>query len=291
MDDPRAVEAAANAAVQSGNVGEGVTGLLRAAELYIAAQQPAEARRLYSSVAFMMRQLGVLEGAVEVVNGALALPGAPEEDDWAMASFAGVLDRAIDPRASALWRRAADTFARTNPLMHLNCLAHAAGADLAHDEPNALGLAHATMRRLTPDTPPSFVAGIIGAIGDSAGERGVPFLAQAVWLMVYQPDAYNTSTQPFWIQLIERSGFASELALALCALGLGCTVSQPALEQQLMPVVLGVTAECAKARGVAMEAMVEDVKRSVSLVGSLGATLERLVPRDHWLLVEPAPPN
>ena len=73
---------------------------------------------------------------------------------------------------------------------------------------------------------PSMLAGFVGAIGDSAGPAGVPFLAQSVWVLTSDITAFNASTQPHWAMLVEQLGFDANLAVPLCVLALGGTLAR-----------------------------------------------------------------
>lgn len=200
-----AIETLAMQKLQEGDGAQALTCFVLAADLHLQMNQRLEERRLLSSAAFLSRQLGDLTTAVELVTRALRYDGPLPANDMALASFAGVLDRAQDRRAASLWRVAAESFDDTLPLMRLVCQAHAIGADLARGVPVALPNARAFFAQLGPSTLPSHWAGYLGAVGDSANAAGLPFLAQAAWVMARESSAWNESNAPFWWLLIERA--------------------------------------------------------------------------------------
>lgn len=273
-------------ALMEGRTGAAEEALSQAAEGYLARGDAAAAMSVLANLAFLFREQGALPRALALAEQALALGVPPADAALALVSCASVLDRAVDVRARGVWMLAAQGFTGKQPLMQVVCLAHAVGASVAQAMPNALEAARALVAQLGPTAPPSLLAGVLGAIGESAGPASVPFLAQAVWLMTQDPSAFTGATQPHWAQLVEQLGPGSERALALCALGLGASLTRKA-HPDFAGVSRGVKAvfeACARARGLDADAFAALVQAHAGALEELPAALATLVPDGQWLL-------
>src|SRR5262249_5687105 len=181
--------------------------------------------------------------------------------------------------------QAADAFA-AQPLLSLVCHAHAAGAAFAGGIEGALPGARRVVAALGPQGTPALVTGLIGAVGDSAGDAGVPFLAQAVWLMLRHPDACNPSTAPYLPRLGARVGLADPLCVPVCALGLiraGELRGKPDYDG-VMAHAADLLRGVAAARGVSPDAVLDEIGRAALAVQALDASLRALVPAGLWLV-------
>lgn len=276
-------------ALTEGRAAEAIDLLVRAAREYLLARDDAGALSVLANLAFVHRQRGELARALELVNQALTLPAPPTEVPLALVNCAGVLDRAVDRRAKGVWMLAAQGFVGKQPLMQVACLAHAIGADLAHDAPGGLPAARALLAQVAPGAPASMVAGFVGAIGDSAGPKGLPFLAQAVWVLARDASAFTASNQPHWAALLEQVDATGPLIVPLCALGLGAVLGRQG-EKDGAALSSGVNAvfdACARARGVDAQAFANLVKEGVASLGELPGLLAALVPAGAWVLPPP----
>lgn len=257
--------------------------LLQAADAYVAQGAPRDARRILGNVVSMFRGSTRPDQALGLVEQVLQLP-AEAANDFALVNCASLLDLLGDPRAQDLWLRAGRTFLASMPLMDVNCRAHAAGAAIAQGHRDG----PATARAVIAETPQaSLQVGLVGAVGDSAGRLGLPYLAQAVWLMLKDPSTYNTSNQPFWRRLIDRLEPQAPLVAALLGYGLFATYSQPERTAELKPGLDEAVTVVAQARKVPLDAMVAAVKAADPRL--LRAGVEQLIPKETWL-VSGAPP-
>lgn len=252
--------------------------LLQAADQHLAEGRPGEARRIVGNVIGLFRGGGRPEQALSLVEHVLELPAEPA-NDFALVSCASLLDLVGDPRAEELWLRAGRTFLASMPLMDLNCRAHAAGAAIAQSQSDGLARARAVVAEAPQ---PALQVGLVGAVGDSAGKAGVPFLAQAVWLMLRDTSTYNSSNAPFLRRLIDRLPPEAPLVASLLGFGLFATYSQPERTAELKPALDEAVTAVAKARNVTLDAMVAAVKAADPRI--LRAGVELLVPRESWLV-------
>lgn len=282
----RATEDEGMTALMDGRTEDAVVLLARAADEYVAEKDELGAMSVLANLAFLYRQHHQLPRALELANRALAFPVPPADSAMALVNCAGVLDRAMDRRARGVWMLAAQGFAGKQPLMQVVCLAHAIGAELAQGSTSGVTAARALMAQVSLGAPPPMMAGFLGAVGDSAGPHGVPFLAQAVWLMTNDATAFTASTQAHWALLVERVGFGEPLALSLCVLGLGAALARKN-EKDFAAVsagVRGVFESCAKARGLDEAAFAALVQAHAGALDSLPEALRGLVPEGHWVL-------
>lgn len=282
----RATEDEGMTALMDGRPEDAVVLLARAADEYVAEQDDLGAMSVLANLAFLYRQHHQLPRALELTNRALAFSVPPADSAMALVNCAGVLDRALDRRARGVWMLAAQGFTGKQPLMQVFCLAHAIGAELSLGSSSGVTAARALLAQVSLGAPPAMMAGFVGAIGDSAGPHGVPFLAQAVWLMTSDPTAFTASTQAHWALLVERTGFAAPLSLPLCALGLGSALARKA-EKDFAAVSSGVRAvfeSCAKARGLDEATFASLVQENASALESLPEALRALVPNGQWVL-------
>jgi len=282
----RATEDEGMTALMDGRTEDAVALLARAADEYVAEQDEFGAMSVLANLAFLYRQHHQLPRALELANRALSFPVAPADSAMALVNCAGVLDRALDRRARGVWMLAAQGFTGKQPLMQVICLAHAIGAELALGTSSGLTAARALLAQVSPGAPPPLMAGFVGAIGDSAGPHGVPFLAQAVGLMANDATAFTASTQTHWALLVERTGFGEPLALSLCVLGLAAALARKH-EKDFAAVSAGVHAvfeSCAKARGLDEAAFAALVQTNAGTLEALPDGLRALVPAGQWVL-------
>ncbi len=282
----RATEDEGMTALMDGRMDEAVVLLARAADEYVVEKDDLGAMSVLANLAFLHRQHHQLPRALELTNRALTFPVAPADAAIALVNCAGVLDRALDRRARGVWMLAAQGFTDKQPLMQVVCLAHAIGAELAQGSSGGLTAARALLAQVSVGAPVPMLAGFVGAIGDSAGPHGVPFLAQAVWLMANDATAFTGSTQSHWALLVERTGFAEPLALSLCVLGLGAALARKD-EKDFAAVSSGLRAvfeSCATARGLDEAAFASLVQQNAGALESLPEALRALVAEGHWVL-------
>ncbi len=282
----RATEDEGMTALMDGRVDDAIALLARAADEYVTEKDDLGAMSVLANLAFLHRQHHQLPRALELTNRALAFPVAPADSAMALVNCAGVLDHALDRRARGVWMLAAQGFTGKQPLMQVVCLAHAIGAELAQGSSSGITAARALLAQVSLGAPPAMVAGFVGAIGDSAGPHGVPFLAQAVWLMANDATAFTGSTQAHWALLVDRTGFGASLSLPLCVLGLGGALARKA-EKDFAAVSSGVRAvfeSCAKARGLDETTFASLVQENANTLESLPDALRALVPNGQWVL-------
>ncbi len=260
-----------------------------AAGSFLAEGKRGAAMASLSNLAFVKKRLGDLAGALSAVDEALSLLPADADDKERgplLLTRAGVLDRLADPRAAETWRATAEAM-RAQPLLHVVCLAHAAGALMATDPDEARKQALAAVRLLGGEAPLSMLVGVIGAVGDSAPRQlGVPFLAQAVLLMFAHPETCNASNAPFFEMLAERAGCAEPIVELLLVLGLllsNAVKGQPD-HQTVAAYVARVLHAAAAARSISIEEMAKRCHESrPAELGELIAKVEQLV-GEHWLI-------
>lgn len=260
-----------------------------AARGFLAEGQRGSAMASLSNLAFVRKSLRDFTGALSAVEEALALLPADASDKERgplLLTRAGVLDRLNDPRAAETWRATAEAL-RAQPLLHVVCLAHAAGALTATDPGAARQQALASIHLLGGEAPLSMLVGVIGAVGDSApGALGVPFLAQAVLLMFVHPETCNASNAPFFEMLAERAGYAQPIVETLLVLGLliaNAIKGQPD-HQAMSGYVARVLHNAAGVRSISIEEMAKRCHESrPPELGDLISKVEQLV-GDHWLI-------
>lgn len=297
-------------ALARGELARALERLSCAADGYRREADQAGLLAVLGNLAFLHRQRGALDEALALVDEALTLPVPPADVPMALVSCAGVLDAARDSRAKGVWMLAAHGFVGKKPLMQVVCLAHAVGADLARGAPQGLTAARALLAQVTPGAPPSLVAGFVGAIGESAGAEGLPFLAQAVWVAAVDAQAFTASLVEPWAALLELLGVEHPLSLPLCALALGAVLSrqderegtqrwraanghlpvEPGRARPDSALSAGVRAAFdrqATARGLEGEAFAALVQQHVSSLATLPAALAALVPPSSWVLPTP----
>ncbi len=278
------------ASLQRGDVPQAALWFESAARAFRVEGAPDKVRKVLNNLGFARRLLGQPQAAFEAYDEAVALLGPetpPQERGLALMGCAGALDLLRDPRAGSAWVGAAKAFA-AQPLMALVCRAHAAGAFFAQGKEEALQAARQVVAALGRNGTPELVAGLIGAVGDSAGAAGVPFLAQAVWLMLQHPEACNASNAPYLVRFGERVGFADPLCVSVCALGLiraGQRLDTPE-HSGVQGHAFDLVRALAAARGVSPDAMLEEVGRAGPALDSLGEKLRSLVPPRLWLMTE-----
>jgi hypothetical protein len=264
--------------------------LALAASGYRSADDQPGLLSVLGNLAFLHRQRGDLPQALAHVAEALALPVPPTEVPMALVSCAGVLDAASDGRAKGVWMLAAQGFVGKKPLMQVVCLAHAIGADLARNAPQALTAARALLAQVTPGAPPSLVAGFVAAMGESAGAEAVHFFTQALWVASLDTGAFTATTVDAWAALLDLLGAEHPLVLPLCALALGAVLTRQG-ERDFAALSAGVRAgfdRQAAARGLDGAAFAALVQLHVASLDALPESLAALVPEDRWVLPRPA---
>jgi tetratricopeptide (TPR) repeat protein len=279
----------AMAAMARGELSAAAQRFEAAARGFLAEGKRGPAMASLSNLAFVRKGLGELSGALSAVDEAIALLPADADDKERgplLLTRAGVLDRLADPRAAETWRTTAEAM-RAQPLLHVVCLAHAAGALMATDPDEARKQALAAVRLLGGEAPLSMLVCVIGAVGDSAPhQRGVPFLAQTVLLMFAHPETCNASNAPFLEMLAERMGYAQPIAETLIVLGLllsNATKGRPD-HQTVTAYVVRVLQSAAAARSIPVEEMAKRCHESrPAELGELIAKVEQLV-GEHWLI-------
>lgn len=278
-------------ALTEGRTREASELLSRAVVEYRGEGDLAQAMSVLGNLAFLSRQAGDLKRALELTEEALVLPVPPADAAMALMNCAGVLDTLRDRRARGVWMLAAQGFTGKQPMLQVFCLAHAIGAEVAQQSPNALTAARALLSQVAPGASSSMLAGFVGAIGESAGPAGAPLLAQAVWLLTSDLTAFSASTQPHWAMLVEQLGFDADLAVPLCVLGLGGTLARQGQKdfQALTAATKPVFEACAAARGLDLEAFSSLVQQQVASLDALPSALEALVPDGWWVLPQPRP--
>lgn len=286
-------ETAGMQALTEGRSRDALELLGRAVTEYRAENDLAGAMSVLGNLAFLSRQANDLKRALALTEEALSLHVPPAEGAMALMNCAGVLDRLRDRRARGVWMLAAQGFTGKQPMLQVFCLAHAIGAELAQQSPNAVSAARALLSQVGPGATPSMLAGFVGAIGESAGPAGVPFLAQSVWVLTSDLTAFNASTQPHWALLVEQLGFDADLAVPLCVLALGGTLARQGQKdfQTLTAATKPVFEACAEARKLDLEAFSSLVQQQVTSLDTLPAALEALVPESSWVLPQPRGPK
>jgi hypothetical protein len=244
-----------------------------------------------SNLAQVRKLRGDLSGALAAADRALAALGSQMVPDRGpvLLARAGVLDDLGDPRAQGAWSDAA-LFFESDPLMQLVCLAHAEGARAAKEGQLDPETIRGILSKLPQPANPGLVAGIVGAVADSAGEAGLVFYAQVGLLMLRSGEAFNTSTVHHLLRFVERVGPATPITVGLCVLGLVlCSVwkGQPEY-MQLMNVITTMLSRCAEARGIDVDRFLDMIQSSTSALGELEGDLRELVPSDRWVIAESA---
>lgn len=262
----------------------------QAARAFRAEGAPDKVRTMLGNLGFARKLIGQHRAALEAYEEAVALltPQTPPQDrGMTLMGCAGVLDLLGDPRAGGTWIDAANAFA-VQPLMALLCRAHAAGAFFAQGKEEGLQETRRVIAALGPNGTPALVAGLIGAAGDSAGATGVPFLAQAVWLMLRHPEACNPSNAPYLPRFGARVGFADPICVSVCALGLIRAEQRRGTPEHsgVRGHALDLLGAVAAARGRSPDAMLEELGRAAPTLDSLGEKLRALAPPRLWLVPE-----
>jgi hypothetical protein len=260
-----------------------------AARGFVTAGKLGEAKAALSNLAFMRKGCGDFAGALAAIDEGVALFTAETSDRERaplLLTRAGVLDRLADPAAVEAWNATAEAM-RAQPLMNVVCLAHAAGALMPIDRAEARRRALEAIRLLGGEAPLPFLVGLIGAVGDSApGATGIPFLAQASWLMFSHPETCTPSNAPFLEMLAERLGYEQPAAEALGLIGLmlASTKKDTPDHRPVMSHVARILHGGAAARSISVDAMAELCQRGGAREpGELAAVLEALIGED-WLI-------
>jgi hypothetical protein len=294
MSTPQEHADAAMAAATRGELAAAAEHFEAAARGFVAAGLRGEATAAFGNLAFMRKGCGDCPGALAAADEALALvpAAAPaRERGPLLLTRAGVLDRLADPRAAEAWQATAEAM-RDQPLLHVVCLAHRAGALLPHRRDEALQQARAALAALPPSAPAAFLVGVIGAVGDSApGAAGVPYLVQATLMMFAHPETCNSSNAPFLEMLAERAGYTAPIfeTIAMIALLLAHVRRGTPDHQAVASHVARLLAHAATARATSPESLAAHCQRAWS--GDPYALEKALTPLvgESWLVGGPPP--
>jgi hypothetical protein len=271
---------AAMAAMHHGNLPQAAQQLEAAAHAFVRESNPGGAAASYSNLAFVRKLLGDFRGGVAAVDEALKLVTTPSQERGMMLlTRAGLLDRLKDPDAQIAWTKAAQCFAQ-QPTMQLVCRAHSAGAAIACGSQDGFAIGRDVVGQLGPAPSPALLAGLIGAIGDSAGDMGLPYLAHAMLVMHRHMEAFNSSNAPHWAALVERVGYHTTLGLGLCGLGMiaaSASAGKPDYAG-IMQHVGGVLERCAHARGLTVDQLLVTIERDSQGIAAVRPALDQLAP-------------
>lgn len=259
-----------------------------AARGFLAAGNRGSAQVALSNLAQMRKQAGDYRSALAAADEAVALftPETPDrERAYVLFNRAGVLDRLGDPAAFEAWTATVKAMGDQRGMMAVS-LAHAAGARLLTYREEGLHNARVAISLLGEHATLAHVIGLIGAVGDSApGAAGIPFLAQAVWLMQQHPETCNRSNAPFLDMLAERIGLDHPIAVLVCLLGLMLANARKGTEDH--PAVMWwasrMVKRCSAARSLTIEVMLGELNARARELSELAPALERMVGRD-WLV-------
>jgi len=251
-----------------------------AAQAFVREGNPGSAAAAYSNLGFVRKVLGDLRGGVAAVDEALRLVTQPSQERGMMLlTRAGLLDRLKDPDAQIAWTKAAQCFAQ-QPSMALVCRAHAAGAAIACGSQDGFAIGRDVVGQLGPAPSPALLAGLIGAIGESAGDMGLPYLAHAMLVMHRHMDAFNSSNAPHWAALVERVGYHTTLGLGLCGLGMisaSASAGKPDYPG-IMQHIGSVLERCAQARGMTVDQLLTAIERDSQGIAAVRPALDQLAP-------------
>jgi hypothetical protein len=249
VEDASALEATAKELIAAREAEPCVRLCLQAADARRALGDGAAQFHNLTNASAILQLSGDLQGSLEVVEDALALPVASPGRPVTAMNRAGLLDKLDRPSADA-WLEAAEV--QTTPHGRAFCKAHALGAAMKHGPDCYAELAGLLQRT---ELTAAHRAGVIGGAGDSAGPRGVPLLAQAVLVCCGDPQAWIGSTAPFWERLMAHVDLSGESGLALAGLGWMLTAMRGdgANHDQLRAISNSMLARCANARSVRVE--------------------------------------
>jgi hypothetical protein len=261
-----------------------------AARAFHAECAPERAHTALANLGAMRRQLGDLRGALQALDDASHhLAGAEDAQKRGFLLFhrAALLDRLNDPAAGEAWVEARKSFV-AEPVMAGVCEAHTAGATLATNPAKGLRAARAVLERLRATATPALLAGLLGAVGESAGDAGVPFLAQAVLVMRRHRDAFNLANAPFLVLLAERLGLASLLCAPLCALGMILTARRRGAPDHgpLFAMMMDLIERSAAERSMRVATLLDEIE-DVGSAHALDECLRARVAPELWLVAVP----
>jgi hypothetical protein len=206
----------AQAAADAGNAGrydEAVKKFREAIDLHVKDGEIVEVSGVVRQLVGVQRKANRFDDALASI--ALGLPHAlmPEDREWSMVERAELVEESRKPAGQA-WREAAALFKPS--ATRLACLAHAAGNDIEHGL-GGVDVVRALLAECGPKPSAMQLMTIAGNAGLSAHEYGVPFLAQAVWPMIWNRGAFGRDFFRTLVQALESIDMT--LATALCGIG------------------------------------------------------------------------
>jgi hypothetical protein len=246
-----------------------------------------------TSLAQVLKVLGDPRAALSASDraGALLTPDMGREPlGLYLIQRGAILDLLGDaPEALRMYERATTIFgASTQPLMALKCAAHAAGAMIAAGD-GAGG--HAAAGRAIEQAGPgaALIVSLLGAVGESAGSAGLPYLAQAALVVCSRPETFNSSNAPYIVLLADRLGHPHPLSAALCGLAFDrAGKNAMAADLHIRGELLGMIRKRVVAAGQpdTIEALREEINRVVdhALAFPIWDSLRALVPDEAWLI-------
>lgn len=246
-----------------------------AARRHVAAHELLAAANAYANAARLALRAGDGSSALHAADAGLQLHVAGVARSDLLIVRARALDCLDDPHAAFAWSDAG-LGTQDAELAEL-CFAHSTGAMIKH------GIAALDTARIlvtsTQHPGAAHEAALLGALGESAGRAGVPFLIQAVTVM-HRQGALTPETIVYWEALLALVG--DDLSLGLCALGVALLAGSPKREA-LHARVLAAIERCAAARAITLEALLTDAVAFAHAHDVL-AELRQLAGPEHWLL-------
>jgi len=283
--DGKRIADAAMAAAQAGNFVVAADGFAQAAQAMLASGDRAGAAASLSNLSMIKKLQGDLPGALQAIDQSLDLRASPKEAFvYGLMNRAAILDELDSKDAIMAWMEVATQY--DDVTMAAFPLAHCTGATIKHHpHGRSIDKAKSVMAEAANATPSQRI-GIVAAIGQSAGPIGNHFLAQAIVLMVRHMEAWNPSIAPFWELFVDRIGPGSDLALAMCSLGLILTSMKNGTPEHpvLMSRCAAVLDRVARARGVTIDTVLTMIERDPSLFTNIEAELRAIVPGDSWVV-------
>ena len=280
MSEAARLEAEGDAMAQHGVLAKAALAYDQAARLYRDSEQREDASRMLSKLAVLDQLVGDLDGALDAIDRALALPASDEARAKATMLRASVLDARGDARALVAWTHAFSL--ATDASVRAICSSHMIGILIGHGDFSRIQQLRATLEKERELTNARGIE-CIGGAGQSAGPHGTSLLAQAVLALHRHPDAWSFTTSAFWEQLVGRVD--GQLAIDLCGLGSRLTLQSKVAEQHglLTARVELVIARVAKGRSMTVDALLAEIERDPD-DQRMVAALRALVPDDHWVI-------
>lgn len=252
----------------------------------LAATHPHPAMQAMAQLANLARMRGDTANARSLIDTARELAsivGRPEERAMLLVQRAQILDEAGDPHTADAWIEAAS---QVPPPMQLIYRGHAAGASIRARAANGQHHAAALVAQLGANPDPALLAGVLGAIGRSAGPHDVGYLAQAAWVMWHIPGAYVAPNLISLALLVERVGPATELGLRVATLATFRTfmVQPPSNDPEVIRQTQALIERVGSARNLAMQGVLELIARDDHAVAAIDVALQSLASQAPWLV-------